>query len=99
MTEENLTHEERRRAKLDALVGIKMPQHEAQTYHDHEEYARFYLGLLTDENYQKFLYGVTNSPFRTGAPSWIWSDVQLIAKARQHAEAARILKGLDDLHA
>lgn len=61
----------------------------AQTYHDHEEWSRFYLALLTDPEYIKHRLQQFGGP---------WSNDVLIKFARQHMEAARILKELDELH-
>lgn len=78
------------------LTFIKPTCVPAQTSYDHEEWARFYLSCLTDPEYLKRrgdgnLNGLGPNPF-------LWSDSELISKARQHAEAARILKELDELH-
>lgn len=78
------------------IIAFKMPQHEASTYHDHEEWARFYLGLLTDTEYQKFNVPANSAfGYRDMRP---WHDGLLIQKARQHTEAAKLLKELDALH-
>lgn len=86
-----------RNRHLAMILAFKMPQHEASTYHDHEEFARFYLGLLTDTEYQKFNVATDHSGFgfRDMRP---WNDHELIQKARQHTEAAKLLKELDALH-
>ncbi len=80
---------------LATYITLKMPTcSPAQTAYDHEEWARFYLELLTDEEYQK--YGLY-TPYGMGdlRP---WTDNELVAKARTHTEAAKLLKTLDALH-
>jgi hypothetical protein len=93
--EERKARAEAFRFKVDAYLTLAgIPQHSAQTSHDHEEYARFYLSLLTDDTYQSWnkpgLYG--------GVPRMLWTDEELIKRARRHTEAARILKELDEMH-
>lgn len=88
---------EREPTKLDIYLAFITPTCvPAQTFHDHEEFARFYLGCLTDPEYLKWR-GTASSSFSYNT-RMLWSDEELILKARQHAEAARILKGLDELH-
>ncbi len=90
------SHKSLYRMRLDAFLGLRMPQGVAQTVFDHEEYARFYLSLLTDEEYM-YLRG-DNSPYLRQPNPNLWSDAELIRKARQHAEAAKILRELENLH-
>jgi hypothetical protein len=72
--------------QLDTWLTMMQPKCiPATTSYDHEEFARFYLALLTDPEYPKYQYA-------------LWDDYTLLLKARQHVEAAKLLRDLDDLH-
>jgi hypothetical protein len=97
---DNLTELEKaeRKQKAEewiAYIERNMPTRPAQTSRDHEDWAKYYLGLITDERYcvarsRALVFGVGYGR--------LMSDEQLIQKARTHSEAAKLLHALEEMH-